>query len=159
MQDYKRTVRSYDPMECGQEITSGIFLGNWHCLTDRFLENNGIKHILSITEYPPNLDLLCWIGNHMQIYIDDEGISLAKGIEFEEFLRMAMQFIEHADLTHEPILIHCLCGQNRSSSFLIAYLMKTRGMTWQDAEDMVRRKRSIIQPSSVLKRKILLYNP
>jgi atypical dual specificity phosphatase len=45
------------------------------------------------------------------------------------------------------ILVHCMWGQSRSVSFVIHYLMKTYGVSYQDALHHVRRMRPRAQPN------------
>jgi len=45
------------------------------------------------------------------------------------------------------ILVHCTAGISRSSSVLIYYLMKEKGLTFDQALKMVRSKRNIVNPN------------
>jgi protein-tyrosine phosphatase len=45
-------------------------------------------------------------------------------------------------------LVHCAMGISRSSAITIAYLMKGEGMLFEDAQAMVKARRSIINPNA-----------
>jgi protein-tyrosine phosphatase len=46
-----------------------------------------------------------------------------------------------------PTLVHCAMGISRSVSMVIAYLIRKRKMTLEQALQFVRSKRSIIRPN------------
>ena len=46
------------------------------------------------------------------------------------------------------ILVHCAAGVSRSASFTIAYLMRKKGMGFEEAHKLVKEKRKIIRPNS-----------
>jgi len=48
---------------------------------------------------------------------------------------------------NKKILVHCIVGKSRSAALVIAYLMKSQGMTLREAYDHVKCKRNIIQPN------------
>jgi protein-tyrosine phosphatase len=49
---------------------------------------------------------------------------------------------------NKKVLFHCAAGVSRSASFVIAYLMKDQGISYQEAFNFVKSKRSIIRPNS-----------
>lgn len=47
----------------------------------------------------------------------------------------------------KSVLVHCQVGASRSVTAVIWYLVRYRGLTWQEAEDTVRARRSIARPT------------
>ncbi|OQV13404.1 hypothetical protein BV898_12356 [Hypsibius exemplaris] len=45
------------------------------------------------------------------------------------------------------VLVHCLMGVSRSASVVLAYLVKYRGMSLEEAHELVRRQRPMISPN------------
>jgi dual specificity phosphatase 12 len=58
----------------------------------------------------------------------------------------AVAFIKEG-IMRGGVLVHCYAGVSRSASCVIAYLMKERQMTFQDAFGFASRKRPIIFPN------------
>ena len=50
----------------------------------------------------------------------------------------------HNNINENKILVHCYSGKSRSSSFILAYLIKYCDMSLQRAFDFVRQKREIL---------------
>jgi protein-tyrosine phosphatase len=45
------------------------------------------------------------------------------------------------------VLVHCAAGVSRSASTVIAFLMKSRGWTFTDSFNYVKKKRYVICPN------------
>ena len=56
-------------------------------------------------------------------------------------------FIDRARAANSSVLVHCVAGISRSSTIVIAYLMKREKMTLKDAYAYVKSKRTIIRPN------------
>ena len=71
-----------------------------------------------------------------------------------EILDKATDFIHFA---HSPVLVHCFAGVSRSSSVVIAYLMRFRKMTFQQASDYLTDKHPRAQPNPKFLRDLIEY--
>jgi protein-tyrosine phosphatase len=50
-------------------------------------------------------------------------------------------------LKDHNVLVHCQMGMSRSSSLVIAFLMKEYGMDYHSARIFAKNKRKIVQPN------------
>mmetsp|Transcript_71419 Transcript_71419/g.83085 ORF Transcript_71419/g.83085 Transcript_71419/m.83085 type:complete len:194 (-) Transcript_71419:141-722(-) len=127
--------RSKDRPEM-DEIVENIFVGTEVASADGdFLKEKKVTHVLNLlpTPFTRHPDI-----TYLNIQVEDrpdfEIISL-----FEE----AIEFLKTAKVT----LIHCVAGQSRSPSFLIAYLIKEKGMSFEEAYALVKSKRIRARPN------------
>jgi protein-tyrosine phosphatase len=65
------------------------------------------------------------------------------GKHFEE----AARFIRTARQQKGKVLVHCWAGVSRSSSCVIAYLMRDHRKSLRAAYDLVKRLRKVIRPN------------
>jgi protein-tyrosine phosphatase len=68
----------------------------------------------------------------------------------------AYEFIE-AQRKKTNVLVHCAAGISRSSAILISYMMRKYGLDYDIAFEMVRQKRSCVQPNSGFERQLREY--
>ena len=75
-------------------------------------------------------------------------IDLADGEQYDiyPFLEEAHGYIKDK-LNDHNVLVHCQMGISRSSTLVIAYMMKEYGMSFKEARDFVRSKRPEIDPN------------
>lgn len=64
------------------------------------------------------------------------------------YLPQACQFIDNCVAQNEPVLVHCAAGVSRSASVCIAYIMKVKDMSYDQAFEYIRQRRNCISPNS-----------
>ncbi len=121
------------------EIVDGIWLGNIDSAEDiQFLKSKGIKKILTVmNQVGPN-------------YKDEDGF-IHKKIEIIDYdtqniiqyIGECLKFIKGDD----KILVHCMAGASRSASIIIAYIMWTKKMKYDEAYKFVKDKRFMVYPN------------
>lgn len=97
-------------------------------------------HILNVTVELPN-------------YFEDKGIKYLKipvndyeTENIQPFFKEAYEFIESA--RGSKILIHCVLGRSRSFAFLVMYIMRKYGMSFEEANEVVNERRFLGQINS-----------
>ena len=107
------------------KILDGLYLGNLISVKDyKFLVMNNIQYILSLTtNYVPiaKQDI-----NHLQFKITDTPHQ-----DIITLFDVCNQYINYALSKGVGIYVHCDAGVSRSSSIVIAYLMKKYNKTFE----------------------------
>ena len=67
------------------------------------------------------------------------------GVPDEGQLTEAMGWIDAQLADGRTILVHCAKGRGRSATVLAAYLMRTGGMSFDEASEMLHSKRSLVK--------------
>jgi len=132
------TYQSYVPPPLTQVLPQ-LYLGNEHDAEQAVkLIGLGISHVISIVGGGRYKDLY---PNHMYIPLRDNGSSnlLAK---LDDSYNFAMESQEHGN----KLFVHCQLGQNRSASYVIGFLMKSKNLSFYEAYTLVKEKRELIHP-------------
>jgi len=77
------------------------------------------------------------------VNIDD-----SENANISRYFEEVCEFIEKARQENKNCLVHCAAGISRSSTLVIAYLMKHQKMNLKEAYGHTREQRSIIEPNS-----------
>jgi protein-tyrosine phosphatase len=104
------------------------------------LKSLKISHILTVCEelppkYPSEF-------NYKIISVTDE-----PSTRLENYFKEATDFIKSAVTQGSNILVHCFAGVSRSSSIVIAYLIRFHGMDVEEAMAFVKKKRPWVCPN------------
>ena len=124
------------------EIIPNLFLGSVGCASNlEELQNNKITHILCCAsgienKFPDkfkyyNVNLLDKENQNIRIYLDG-----------------TYKFIDDALKNGGRVFVHCYAGVSRSASILIAYLMKSKKMKFDEALNLLKSKRSKVNPNA-----------
>ncbi|XP_037932191.1 dual specificity protein phosphatase MPK-4 [Teleopsis dalmanni] len=136
------------------EITNGLFLGNLSAATNmETLKSFKIKHILTLDTVPLPKHIL------EATFLTTKFIQIAD-MPKEDILHnldQCLDFIGKALQLEQHILVHCYFGVSRSSSVVIAFVMKTHDLDYQQAFDLVKSKRRYVQPNSGFIAQLKLY--
>ncbi|KAF3165536.1 dual specificity phosphatase 12 [Orbilia oligospora] len=146
------------------EIIPGLYLGDiFAARNPSYLRDHGVTHILTIAR--GSLGLLSSTlestdteipFDHRQIELDDlpdEKLleQLENGISFIDSA-LSENFDEGKEC---KVLVHCLQGMSRSTSFVIAYLVWKNRITVGNALEIVQEKRKKARPNSGFYRQLL----
>ncbi|VDK68229.1 unnamed protein product [Onchocerca ochengi] len=128
-------------MDRASQIFPYLYLGTeWNACDWQWLENNGIKYIVNVTNevenfFPARL-------KYLKIRVSDEAST-----ELLKYWNQTNQFIKEAKEKGSAVLVHCKKGISRSSSTVIAFAMKEYGWALSQAIEHVKNKRGCITPN------------
>ncbi|OZC06572.1 dual specificity phosphatase, catalytic domain protein [Onchocerca flexuosa] len=128
-------------MDKASQIFPYLYLGTeWNACDWQWLENNGIKYIVNVTNevenfFPARL-------KYLKIRVSDEAST-----ELLKYWNQTNQFIKEAKEKGSSVLVHCKKGISRSSSTVIAFAMKEYGWALSQAIEHVKNKRGCITPN------------
>lgn len=132
------------------KIEGSLYLGSIEDAYDgKKLAGLGITHVLNMATEIPNFH---------------EGRFEYKKINGRDVptFQMHKHFDEVADFIHQAmtagkVFVHCFCGISRSTTAILAYFVKYRGMDPRKGYEMIRKKRWIVYPNDGFMRQLLEY--
>ncbi|KAK9809657.1 hypothetical protein WJX73_001361 [Symbiochloris irregularis] len=129
-----------------------LYLGGWDAAEDgeRQQELN-IRRIVTVHNNPENLRPGARI-QHLRYSLAD--------VDTEDIAALfspCHQYIEQARSAKHAVLVHCGAGASRSATLCIAYLMKSRGWTAEQARQHCVARRSVVAPNPGFWRALLTY--
>lgn len=106
-----------------------------HSVEYQYLVDNGIKHLVSLTErMPPNHDTCPGLQLHHIKIVDFTPPSPA---QIDKFLTL----VEQANSRGEGVAVHCMHGFGRTGTMLACYLVKNKKLSGNEAINEIRRLR------------------
>jgi len=130
------TTDTYFPLPMTR-ILPNLYLGSYdNAIDGPRLKAKRITHVLSLIGKRPALDFV----QIESIPMNDLGRS-----DLKRVLEKVLKFVKFGQQEGNSILIHCLSGQNRSATVVIAILMINERKTLYNAYKMVKTLRPIVQ--------------
>ncbi|XP_023381428.1 dual specificity protein phosphatase 8 [Pteropus vampyrus] len=109
-------------------ILPHLYLGSQKDVLNKdLMTQNGISYVLNASNSCPKPDFICE-SRFMRIPINDNYCE-----KLLPWLDKSIEFIDKAKLSSCQVIVHCLAGVSRSATIAIAYIMKTMGMSSDDA--------------------------
>ncbi|XP_062951385.1 dual specificity protein phosphatase 8 [Cynocephalus volans] len=123
-------------------ILPHLYLGSQKDVLNKdLMTQNGISYVLNASSSCPKPDFICE-SRFMRIPINDNYCE-----KLLPWLDKSIEFIDKAKLSSCQVIVHCLAGISRSATIAIAYIMKTMGMSSDDAYRFVKDRRPSISPN------------
>lgn len=116
------------------EIIPGLFISSF---TDISIENYNISNVINLSQIPL-IQSNNQIKKLMEINIndyDDENIS--------KYFTKTSRFICNSLVAKENILVYCYQGKSRSVTIILAFLIKKRKLSFENAINLIKSKRKI----------------
>ena len=125
-----------DPTDITEIFTNQLYISNYQTAKNKELVKNlGINTIINVA---------------MELDHDYDNIKVYKyHLDDKHHFKITNFLDKIADLINEKInsghmvLIHCMAGKSRSATFILAYLMKYKGMNLDEAYKFFYEKRQI----------------
>lgn len=138
------------------EILPRLYLGDISIATNKDeITRLGITDMITIEIKPLSTgDLAPTVKRYLYINVMDHSKQ-----DILSHFETSNEFIETALKTpSNKVYVHCVAGISRSATLVIAYIMKTRSMNYQEAFDLVRHQRRVIDPNEGFVRQLALYH-
>ncbi|CAD8167551.1 unnamed protein product [Paramecium octaurelia] len=125
-----------------------LYLGNIASLF-KSIKKNQIRAAISICEPLDTKGIQ--LEQHLQIALDDYEDSNIK-----QYFTQTNLFIQE-NLNKGNLLVHCMAGVSRSAAIVIAYVMWSQKMTFQNALLFVTQRREQVYPNKGFRQQLMQY--
>lgn len=147
-----QTARVYE-FQPADLIVDNVYLGpEGTTFNEEWLRSHGIGRVLTIAAFSDHLHRFEGIEYETIDVDDDPSESLRPHWE------RAFEFIDGAKASNTNILLHCVSGISRSGATMVAYVMKTRNLSFEAALALVRLKRPVVSPNGGFQRQLREYD-
>lgn len=145
--DIRETVRKQIKMDhfrdiCSEIIPGFMYLGGYTVAENKEqLTSHGITHVLNCAgDY-------CQNRFEEDLFYKTYFLKDAKPENIEAVFYETIEFIQKVKEENGKVYVHCVQGVSRSATIVLAYLIFTEKMSYQDAFNLVKDKRGIISPN------------
>ncbi|CAK1546806.1 unnamed protein product [Leptosia nina] len=138
---------------CYSQIIPGLYLSNARAAADRnVLRHLDITHVLTVEAR--RLPKSTFIDTDIcTLYIRANDTPQTN---LMPYFPMANAFIEEG-IQKGNVIVHCHFGVSRSATIVIAYIMQKYGLTFEQAFNFVKQRRSFINPNPGFIRQLKQY--
>ncbi|OUS48332.1 protein-tyrosine phosphatase-like protein [Ostreococcus tauri] len=145
------TARSVREDATAVEVTEGVYVGSVGAARNaRELRRMGVTHVLAVCDGAP-------------AFSDDEGngfIRATRAVKdspeapIEETFDFCYDFIRDARASGGRVLVHCFQGKSRSATICAMYMMRSLGMSYDEALEKIRAVRPCARPNSGFEKRL-----
>nr|XP_023662329.1 dual specificity protein phosphatase 8-like isoform X2 [Paramormyrops kingsleyae]XP_023662338.1 dual specificity protein phosphatase 8-like isoform X2 [Paramormyrops kingsleyae] len=123
-------------------ILPHLYLGSQKDVLNKdLMAQNGITYVLNASNTCPKPDFICE-SHFLRVPVNDSYCE-----KLLPWLEKTNDFIDKAKVSNGRVIVHCLAGISRSATIAIAYIMKTMGLSSDDAYRFVKDRRPSISPN------------
>eukprot|EP01017_Pseudomicrothorax_dubius_P021853 TRINITY_DN2350_c0_g1_i2.p1 TRINITY_DN2350_c0_g1~~TRINITY_DN2350_c0_g1_i2.p1 ORF type:complete len:206 (-),score=20.38 TRINITY_DN2350_c0_g1_i2:204-821(-) len=126
-----------------KEGNGGLYLGNVKAAkyVDH-LKKLKISAVLTVANHCRISYKTDQIAEHLVIPAEDR-----ERFDISEHFSNCIKFIERNLRQGRGVLVHCMAGVSRSAAIVVAFVIYSKGLSFEDAIALVRSKRSQIHPN------------
>jgi dual specificity MAP kinase phosphatase len=125
------------------EVLPGLYLGSSRDAENlNLLQEHQIKTVINISTTIP-----CYFEDEKLFEYLRLPCHDSPNQNILQYFETTFEYIREKLSKNKNILVHCQAGISRSPSFIIGYLMKYHSTTFDEAYDLVKNKRNIINPN------------
>ncbi|XP_004508378.1 dual specificity protein phosphatase 1 isoform X2 [Cicer arietinum] len=123
------------------EIDEDLFLGSFGSAANKVaLKNVNVTHILTVAGKLVPVHPADFVYKIIDV-ADREDTNI------KQYFNECFDFIDEAKRNGGSVLVHCFAGRSRSVTIIVAYLMKTCGMSLSEALQHVKDRRPQAAPN------------
>ncbi|CAF1202758.1 unnamed protein product [Rotaria sordida] len=124
-------------------IDDFLYQGDYdHASNTKILKELDIGHIISICDYPLGKNMFDSY-NVLWIKVDDMPYT-----KIRQYFDQTNEFLRACRNKNQRVLVHCQVGISRSSSIVLAYLLKYHHNNLREAYDHLVQRRRIALPNT-----------
>lgn len=133
-------------------ITASLYLGDYAsaALSERCLHECGITHVVNASQRFGNKFPQAFV--YLDVSVDDEPHE-----PLHEHFDRVVAFVRDAIDGGGAVLVHCAAGVSRSTTLVLAYLVRAQGLSVRHACSLVKSRRTIVAPNVGFMRQLLRY--
>lgn len=121
------------------EIITNLWLGN--IIDSRNIEFlNNIDIVINCSK---NIPFNNEKNTQVRIKVDDN-LEKQEIVNMYRYLDKITEFIHKSLIASKRIFVHCYAGKQRSATVICAYIMKYLGFSYEEATELIQKKRMII---------------
>ena len=133
------------------KIFNWLFLGSYrNACNKQEIKDIGINYVL-------NCAIECMESFPAGIKYCHLKLSDSPSFKIIHYLEKATSFINQAQINNGVILVHCQLGISRSTSCVIAYMIKYMGYTAKNALNFIKKKRPQVMPNFGFLQQLMAY--
>jgi len=135
---------------------SNLYLGSMDSATDYAeLEKRNIKKVIAVLDFmePKFPDKIPYLQIKLS---DDYGWSIISAFDIA-IQEIEKTLISKNDGENSAVLVHCAAGISRSSTIVIAFLMRHKKISFMEAWTLTKSKRSIACPNGSFQEQLSLF--
>ncbi|RWS27244.1 dual specificity protein phosphatase 18-like isoform X1 [Leptotrombidium deliense] len=132
------------------KITDSLYLTGIGGMTQENMQRNRIKCVINIS--------------HQEELKTEEGVEYLKFNAFDDettniscYFDTAADKIDEVERKGGATVVHCMCGVSRSSTLVLAYLIKYKRMSLKDAFRFAHQRRNVIRPNNGFFTQLIAY--
>mmetsp|Transcript_19073 Transcript_19073/g.37455 ORF Transcript_19073/g.37455 Transcript_19073/m.37455 type:complete len:681 (+) Transcript_19073:891-2933(+) len=137
----EKIIQIYGQQEPPSRIVAGLYLGTEYNASDfSMLQDIGVTTIINVTK-----EIKDFFPGHFEYHripVKDHESS-----DLHHYFANACVDIARARAEGRTVFVHCQRGISRSATIVIAFLMQSRRLSYNDAFTLVKKNRPIIKPN------------